>query len=55
MNCFLGSAEDLEGLDEEEMLVRAIAMSLEEEKEEELYSIKGELFQSKNFKNKLKM
>ena len=50
MNCFLGSAEDLEGLDEEE-----IAMSLEEEKEEELYSIKGELFQSKNFKNKLKM
>ena len=25
MNCFLGSAEDLEGLDEEEMLMRAIA------------------------------
>ena len=30
-------------LDEEEMLMRAIALSLEEEKEEELYSAKGKL------------
>ena len=44
MNCFLCSAEDLEDLDEEEMLMRAIALSLEEE-EEELCSIKGELLE----------
>ena len=45
MNCFLGSTEGLEDLDEEEMLKRAIALSLEEEKEEELCSIKGELLE----------
>ena len=49
INCFLGFAEDLEYFDEEEMLKRAIALSLEEEKEEELCSIKGELLKLTNF------
>ena len=52
MNCFLCSAEDLEDLDEEEMLMRAIALSLEEE-EEELYSSKGELLKKTLSKNML--
>ena len=43
LNCFQCSAEGLEDLDEEEMLMRAIALSLEEE--EELCSIKGELLE----------
>ena len=34
------------------MLKRAIALSLEEEKEEELCSIKGELLKKTFFKNK---
>ena len=47
--------QDLEDLDEEEMLMRAIALSLEEEKEEEeLCSAKGELLKKTLFKNKLK-
>ena len=50
MNCFLCSAEDLEDLDEEEMLMRAIALSLKEE-EEELYSSKGGLLKKTLSKN----
>ena len=38
-------------MDEEEMLLRAIALSL---KEEELCSIKGELLKKTLFKNKIK-
>ena len=41
-------------MDEEEMLRKAIALSLEEEKEEELYFAKGELLKKTLFKNKLK-
>ena len=52
MNCFLCSAEDLEDLDEEEMLMRAIALSLKEE-EEELYSSKGGLLKKTLSKNML--
>ena len=52
MNCFQCSAEDLEDLDEEEMLMRAIALSLKEE-EEELYSSKGGLLKKTLSKNML--
>ena len=47
LNCFLCSAEDLEDLDEEEMLMRAIALSLEED----VCSIKGELLKKAAWKN----
>ena len=47
LNCFLCSAEDLEDLDEEEMLMRAIALSLEED----VCSIKGELLKKAAWQN----
>ena len=40
-------------MDEEEMLLRAIALSLKEDEEEEVCSIKGELLKKTISKNRL--